>query len=91
MQAPIDPVFDGMGMDETGRWHKKSWVDFWQWGFADLRDDGMKGTLVDVIAKVLLDCGTAAMTDDELEVFRITSLVAANGWPGCGNARFYDA
>jgi hypothetical protein len=35
--------------------------------------------------------GTAAMSDDELEVLRITSLVTANGWPQLENARSFDA
>lgn len=91
MLIPIDPVLDGMGLDETGLWHKKSWVDFWQWGFSNLRDDSMKNTLAEVIAKVLLNLGPATMTDDELEVFRISSLVAASGWPGIEGSRSYDA
>jgi hypothetical protein len=91
MVKAVDPVFGGMGFDETGRWHKETWVDFWRWGFSDLRDNNMKDTLADVIAKVMLDMGTAAMSDDELEVLRITSLVTANGWPHLGNARAFDA
>jgi len=91
MVKAVDPVFDGMGFDETGRWHKETWVDFWRWGFSDLRDNNMKETLADVLAKVMLDMGTAAMSDDELEVFRITTVVAANGWPQLGNARAFDA
>lgn len=91
MLIPIDPVLDDMGYDETGRWHKKSYVDFWRWGFSDLRDDGMKNTLADVIAKVMLDLGPHTMSDDELEILRISSLVAANGQPGMEHGRGYDA
>lgn len=91
MVKAVDPVFSGMGFDETGQWHKETWVDFWRWGFSDLRDNNMKETLADVIAKVMLDMGTAAMSDDELEVLRITSLVTANGWPHLENARSFDA
>lgn len=91
MQTSIEPVLDDFWAHEAGLWHKQSWVDFWRWGFSDLRDDSMKDTLADVMAKVLLNWGPAAMTENEREIFRISSLVAANGRPGEESARGYDA
>ncbi len=91
MLTPIDPVLDGAGSEETGQWQKQSWVDFWRWGFSDLRDDGVKDAFAEVIAKVLLDWGPAMMSPDELEILRISSLIATNGCHAAENRRGYDA
>lgn len=90
MQDAMDPILDGMveAMDQR---QKQAWIDFWRWGFSDLCDDTMRGVLADVMAKVLLDWGPGTMTDNELEVFRISSLVAANVRPTVESSRAFDA
>lgn len=79
MQIPEDAVFQGMGFDENGQWHQGSYIDFWRWSFSDLPDDGMRSTLADVIAKILLDAEPESLTARELEVWRLTSLIASSG------------
>lgn len=78
MQTPIDAVtdavFDGMGFDELGRWHKGSFLDFWRWSFADLQDANEKEVAAELITKMLLGVGPGIMTAQEMQFLRMSSL-----------------
>jgi hypothetical protein len=76
MQNPMDAVFDGMGYDERGDWHRAPLMDYWRWGFSDLADDAMRSTVADMLAKVWLGVGPGYMTPKELQILRASGPVA---------------
>lgn len=86
MQTPIDLVLDGMGFDERGQWHEGPFTDYWRWAFSDLGDDRMKKVAAEMISKMLLGEGPAAMTAEELQILYMASplatctLPAESGW-----------
>jgi hypothetical protein len=76
MQTPMDEVFEGMGFDEYGQWHKGPLMDYWRWGFSELADAGMQSTVADLLAKVWLGVGPGHMTPNELQILRASGPVA---------------
>ncbi|MGA7522833.1 MAG: hypothetical protein WBW84_10145 [Acidobacteriaceae bacterium] len=91
MQTPMDSVFDGMGFDEYGHWHKGSLMDYWRWGFSDLADEAMQSTVVDLLAKVWLGVGPGFMTPEELRILAVSGPVAEELRPSLESGIVYDA
>lgn len=79
MRTPIDAVFEGMGFDEMGRWHSGSFMDFWRWAFADLRDDKTRSAIVELMAKIMVGAELFTMTAQELQILHMSSYVEASG------------
>lgn len=91
MQTPIEQVLDGMGFDETGKWHDSSFMDYWRWAFSALGDDGMKSVAAEMIAKMWLGAGPGAMTPEELQILYMSTPLATRGPAAVENAWQYDA
>ena len=78
MQSPIDAVFDGFGLDAFGEWHHGNLMDFWRWGFSDLADGEMKGSVAELLVKVLLRAEPESITPDEMLLLRMSRISAAS-------------
>lgn len=91
MQTPIEPVLDGLGYDETGRWHDGPFMDYWRWAFSNLGDDAMKTVAAEMIAKMWLGAGPASLTAEELQILYMSSPLATSTRPPTETAWQYDA
>lgn len=74
MQMPMDAVFDGFGFDEKGEWHRGSLLDVWGWGFSNLADGEVKGSVAGLIVKLLLRVEPETMTAEEVQLLRMNHL-----------------
>ncbi|HEX4037483.1 MAG TPA: hypothetical protein VHX37_05440 [Acidobacteriaceae bacterium] len=90
MQTPIDLVLDGMGFDESGQWHEGPFTDYWRWAFSDLGDEALKKVAAEMISKMWLGAGLAAMTPQELQILYMSTPLATNTSPA-ESGWLYDA
>lgn len=90
MQTPIDQVMNGMGFDETGRWHEGPFADYWRWAFSDLGDEGMKAVAAGMLSKMLLGAGPGALSAEELQILYMSTPLATSASPAEGGWT-YDA
>jgi hypothetical protein len=91
MQTPIELVLDGMGFDETGKWHNGPFMDYWRWAFSALGDDAMKGVAAEMISKMWLGAGPASMTAEELQILYMGTPLATTATPEAQSPWRYDA
>jgi len=91
MQTPIDLVFEGMGFDATGEWHEGPFTDYWRWAFSDLGDEGMKKVAAEMISKMWLGAGPAAMTAEELQILYMSTPLGTSMSPATEMGWLYDA
>jgi hypothetical protein len=91
MQTPIEPVLDGLGFDETGKWHHGPFMDYWRWAFSNLGDEGMKSVAAEMIAKMWLGSGPGSLTAEELQILYMSSPLATRTLPASGGAWQFDA
>lgn len=91
MQTPIELVLDGVGFDETGKWHDSSFMDYWRWAFSALGDEAMKSVAAEMISKMWLGAGPGAMTPEELQILYMSTPLATATAPAAESPWRYDA
>lgn len=81
MQPPLNGFPQRLAFGEAEAWAHSPLMERWQWTFSDIPDEALKGTVAEIMVRILLGTDPASLSLEEIEILLANGLSSPPGKP----------